>query len=408
MAHGPLLHVGLSRRALLVRGGQAAGALALLGLVGCGGDDDDEEGTTSAAATGAATSAAATSGDAGTASGAAGGLTKEQIASATGEVRTLVWQGYDDAALYAGMQGVTLKPGYLTQNEDVLTKARVGDQAQFDLMTIFQGYIDPLLELEAIQPIDPALLTNYSQLFPYFKEDEAFKRDGQLYSVPFLWGTMQVNYNADEVDKPETFDDLMDPSLKGRIALNDDTYSAITQFARFAGAENPNHLTPEELEETMALLDSFRPQVAGIAPGPEVAGFLTRKDAVVALPDWTPTIITAKAAGINLQPTMPALSFVDGWLAVSGAGNLAAGYKLIDQAISVDSQAAAGEALGLGVVNEQAVAKLPQEMQDAWPYDSVDTLLAEAPAYPGVPVKSDEFATLQDWVKAWEEFKVKL
>lgn len=387
MTEGP---IGLvSRRVLLSTGGRTAVAATALGglpglLAACGGDDAD---------------------DGGNGASAPAGLTRADIENATGTVRALVWEGYDAAPIYEGLSGVKIKPGYLTQNEDVLTKLRVGDRAQYTLTTIFQGYIDPLLALDAIVPIDPKLLTNFSGMFSRFQDEEAMRRDGKLYSVPFLWGTMQVNYNADETAEPTSLDDLMDSSLKGRIGLNDDLYSSITQFARFAGAENPNHLTKEELDETMELLRRFRPQVASIQPGSELTGLLSRGEVAVATPDWAPSIVEARKAGLDVKSTMPALTFIDGWLMVRDGADEAAAYKLIDAAISQDAQVTAGTDLGLGVVHEAAAGALPGEIRSAWPYDDVASLLDEAPAYPGVPIESDEFATLQDWVKAWEQFK---
>lgn len=377
----------VTRRVLLARGGQsvlAASALAGL-LVACG--DDDDAGGSSAGEQ------------------AAQGPTKAQIAAATGPVPALVWEGYDAKSIYKGLSGVTVDPGYLTQNEDVLTKLRVGDRAQYALTTIFQGYIDPLLELDAIEPLDTSLLENYSGLFTRFQDERALKRDGKQYSIPFLWGTMQVNYNADETDAPASFDDLMDPSLRGRVGLNDDLYSSITQFARFAGAENPNQLTRDELDETMELLRKFRPQVASIQPGSELTGLLARGEVAVSTPDWAPSIVEARKAGRDVNSTMPALTFIDGWLMVRGASDVAAAYKVIDKAISKEAQVTAGTELGLGLVNEAAAAALPKDIRAAWPYDDVGSLLDQAPAYPGVPIESDEFATLQDWVKAWEQFK---
>src|SRR5205085_9795281 len=127
-------------------------------------------------------------------------------------------------------------------------------------LTSCQGYIDALTTIDNIVPIDTSLLTNYPNVFARFRNDKAFKRDGKQYSVPFLWGTMQVNYVADKVKKPRSFQDLMAPALKGKIGLNDDTYSAITQFARFAGAKNPNHLTKAEFDRTFKLFAQFKPQ----------------------------------------------------------------------------------------------------------------------------------------------------
>ena len=387
----PRIDLQLSRRALLANGGRAAFALSaaggLAGLISaCGGDDDEES-----------AGASATPG--------APGLTAEEIAAATGTVRALVWQGYDDKAIYKNLDGIKLDPGYLTQNEDVLTKLRVGDRAQFDTTTIFQGYIDPLLALEAIEPIDPALLTNFSGLFTRFQEEEALRRDGQLYSAPFLWGTMQVNYRADQTDAPKSARRSDGPVAQGEDRARRRPLLLDHPVRPLRRCEGPNKLTPEELDATMELLHKFKPQVAAIQPGSELTGLLVRGEVAVSTPDWAPSVIQARGQGLDVESTMPALTFIDGWLMVRGTENAAADYKLIDAAISKEDQLKAADLLGLGVVNEAAADALPEDVRSAWPYDDVDSMLTEAPAYSGVPVESDEFATLQDWVKAWERYK---
>lgn len=391
----------LSRRALLANGGRAALSLAAVGgmaglIAACGGDDSED----------GAGAAASSSGEK---------LTLEDVAAATGTVRAAVWHGYDDKAIFKGLEGARLRAGYLTRNEDVLTDLRVGDRAVYELTTIYQSYIDALLAVDVIAPIDPELLTNFSGMFARFRDEESLRRDGELYLVPYLWGTQHVNYRADVLDAPQTFDDLMDPSLKGKIGLNDDLYAAITQFARFAGVEDPTRVTPEALEETMALLRKFKPQVAAIQPGSELTGLLVRGEVVVSTPDWAPSAVQAREQGLEVEATMPAFTFIDGWLMVRGGQNPAATYKLMDHAISTEAQVAAATHVGLGIVNEAAAGKLPSDVRESArinvggtsmvPYDDLDGLLTAAPAYRGLPVEPGEFTTLQDWVRAWETFK---
>lgn len=391
------VELAMSRRALLATGGRAALSLSALGalggfVAGCGGSD------------GGASTATTTA-----------GLTPAGVASATGDVRAAVWQGYDDKQIFRALQGARLRAGYLTRNEDVLTDMRVGGRAVYDLTTIYQSYIDPMLALDVIDPIDPKLLSNFPGLFQRFRDEQSLYRDGELYLVPYLWGTQHVNYRSDLLDAPQTFDDLMDSSLRGKIGLNDDLYAAITQFSRFAGVRDPTRLTPEDLEHTMELLRRFKPQVAAIQPGSELTGLLVRGEVIVSTPDWAPSAVQARRQGLEIEATMPAFTFIDGWLKIRGGKNEAATYRLMDYAISEQAQATAAVRVGLGIVNEAAARKLPQDVRDAArinldgrvvvPYDDLDALLTAAPAYRGLPVERGEYTTLQDWVKAWEQFK---
>lgn len=339
---------------------------------------------------------------------ASAGLSANDVENASGTVKALVWSGYENEEAFASLEEVSLKAAFLAANEDTITKTK--EEGAFDAVTIYQGMIDPLRSLDRIAPIDTSLLQNYGKLYPFFRQSEAFRRDGKVYGVPYTWGTMMMAYNANEVEAPKTFDDLMAPSLKGKISMPDDAYAAITTFARYAGLEDANQLTPNQLDQVMALLGEFKPQVLSIASNyGELPAMYSRGEIVASVPDWTPTAVTASSGGVKVETTIPeegAFSFVDSWMIIGSAENPGGAYAIIDQAISAKAQATIGKAVGLGVVNPEAVPELGDAVAKAWRYEQLEETFSKAPLYRGVPVeKSGNITTYQDWTSRWEEFK---
>lgn len=378
----------MGRRRFLVSTGRGAGYLAASGvlaqfLAACG------EGTE--------------------ASGDGQGLTSEDVESATGTVKVLVWEGYENPDAFSSVDNdLTIEAAYLAANEDTLTRTETA--GAFDLITIYQGMIDPLLQLDRIQPVDTTLLTNFDTLFATFRDSEALRRDGNLYGVPYTWGTMMVLYDAGAMNAPQTFDDLMAADLRGKVGMPDDAYAVITTFARYAGFEDANSLTADQLDEVMALLERFKPQLLSIASNyGELPAMYQRNEIVASVPDWTPTAVAARDAGLDIQQTIPdegAFSFVDSWMRVNGAENAAAAYRMMDQAISAESQVVIAGSTGLGIVNQEAVDQLDTETQQAWNYGELVSNFESAPLYDGAPIEADgDVTTFQQWTEAWEAFK---
>ncbi|MHB9095009.1 MAG: ABC transporter substrate-binding protein [Eubacteriales bacterium] len=327
-----------------------------------------------------------------------------------GPLKLLVWEGYDNRDAFKPL-GIPLQASYLGANEEVFTKLKASAPGTYDLATIYQGEVYRLINAGLLEPIDISAVPNYQSLLPFFKDIPILTKDGKLYGVPFLWGSMLINYNADLTSPPKSIKELFDPKYKGKIAMPDDAYAVITTFARVAGfSSHATQLTKDELQQTMALLNKFKPQVLTIAPNyGELLNILLRKEAWITLPDWQPTAIAAQKEKVNVKTAIPVeggLSYVDSWLIAKGSTRMKDSLAAINQAISPEAQAIFGNNLASGVVSSSAVSKLDKANQDIYNYDNISSIFDKAPLYPPVPTESTKYATYADWVKAWEHFKV--
>jgi spermidine/putrescine-binding protein len=340
-------------------------------------------------------------------------LSASDIENATGTVRALLWEGYDNPEAYEGLTRVELEASYLAQAEDTLTKLRPA--GTFDVTTTWNPLVQPLIAAGLIVPMDVGLLRNHGDLFPVFREESGgvFSSDGEHYGVPYIYSTLAISHDPDVIPQIRNFDDLMSDELRGRVGVSDDPISMIALFARFAGKDDIHLLTDEDLAEVMALLDEFSPQIRTVATAfGELPAMYARGEIAAAIPDTPNTVVNLKPEGVNLQfaiPDVGAISGADAWFMVDGAPNEAAAYALIDWAIGESSQAIQGNYLGYGITNQKAVPSIDPELAQAWQYDNIDELFERAPFFEGVPLEPDDGVTsYDDWLNAWQDFKARL
>ncbi|MBV9560450.1 MAG: extracellular solute-binding protein [Bradyrhizobium sp.] len=330
----------------------------------------------------------------------AASLTAADVKNAKGPLNILGSQPYETRPSWPSELNISW--AYNTTNEEILTKTT--QPGTFDMVIIYQGEIDQLRKLDRIEPIDTGLLENWNKVAPLFRDSDVIRRDGKVFAVPFHWGHGYVEYNADEVQPPKSYDDLLSPKLTKKIGLPDDPYAVITTFAFFAGAEKPNNLSRAEFDKTIKLLKSFRPQVLTIHNyGDEVALF-ARKDIWVGFPEYSDSLMQSRKAGAtNVQATMlAAWSYVDCFMVLKAAEHPAAAYKFIDIALGTESQKLTTQHSMAFPVNDEAIPAIAKELQ----YSSSADVLKKAPLVPGVTVEEGgRDVPFQEWVQAWEEFK---
>jgi spermidine/putrescine transport system substrate-binding protein len=327
-------------------------------------------------------------------------LSAADVKAATGALNMLGSQPYE--ARDSWPKNLEINWAYNTTNEEILTKTT--QPGTFDAVIIYQGMIDQLRKVDRIEPVDPALLSNWEKIAPMFRDSEVIRRDGQIFAVPFHWGYGYLSYNADHVEKPTKYEDLLSPKLTKKIGMPDDPYAVITTFAVFAGAPRPNNLTREEFDKTIALLKSFRPQVLTIHNyGDEIALF-ARNDIWVGFPEYSNSLVKSREAGAkNLQITqLAAWSYIDCFMMLKDGVNKAAAYNFVNNALSTESQKISTQHSLAFPVNDEAIPAISPELR----YESSTAVLASAPLVPGVTVETGgPDVPFQEWVRAWEEFK---
>jgi spermidine/putrescine-binding protein len=333
-----------------------------------------------------------------------------------GELQLMAWEGYDlskELADWRAANGVTVSSASIAVQDDVQTKFIAGNPPPIDLAEYNQAYADLYIrQMQIVQPIDVSKVPNYNpeNLFDVFYDKPTWFSDGKLWGTPYLWGFNTILYNAAKLGAPASYTDLLDPKLKGRIAIMDDTVSTWPVAARVAGlgAKYPL-LTPEELATTFAELTKYRDQARLIALNQgELLNFMVSGeiDAVLCA---DPSILTQAAAqGVDLAMALPSegpVLWVDAWFIPISADNVETATAFMNASLDPQVQANVAMAVVQAPVSRKAVELLDEASRKRIDYAKIDAMFAAG--LPGIPPTEDDgtHATYDQWIEAWQAFK---
>ncbi|WP_442543838.1 ABC transporter substrate-binding protein [Arthrobacter sp. KN11-1C] len=369
----------LPRRLLLKRGGQLLGVATALGLAetlsGCGSN---------------ASADAAAAPDA--------GITLDQVTNARGTAKIIGWQFYHAPELDTA--NVKSQWGYIGGNEDTITKT--AQPGAIDLVTMTNGYDDQLVAAKRVIPTNPALLSNWANINPTFRNWPEISRNGSVLSIPLQWSYGYMQWDARFTTEPKSLDDLFSPKLARKVGLPDDPYAVITTFARLLGYADPQKLKPNEFQKVVDTLNRFKSQLLTLHQYGEEPALLARGDIWVDLPCYASSFLDARKAGAKMETSLlGSWSYLDCCTVVRGA-DIPVALSFINNTLETGAQAAlASKAWSFPVV-DSALYGVPKELQ----FSSLDAILSKAPLQPGVPFDNNNgFVSFPEWIKAWERFK---
>jgi spermidine/putrescine transport system substrate-binding protein len=112
--------------------------------------------------------------------------------------------------------GITFKYVAYETEEEVVDTIQAGNV--YDLVLLNPEFIPQLVEEKLLKPIDFRQVPNFKNVSANFR-DLMFD-PGNMYSIPFHWGTTGILVRTDLVDRPITsWNDLWDPAFAGKVGI---------------------------------------------------------------------------------------------------------------------------------------------------------------------------------------------
>jgi spermidine/putrescine transport system substrate-binding protein len=199
-----------------------------------------------------------------------GGSSGGGPAKAGSAINILTWETYhepDWVKAYTKKAGVEVKVTEAGSVDEMYAKARSG--GDWDIIVFDSGSIPRYRKADLIAPLDASKVPNTSNItpsIPSYEEVNTF--DGELWGLPYNWGTQPLMYDTKAVSPaPTSWEALWDPKYKGKVVMFDDSYITMPMIALYVGAEDPYNLTDPEWEKVRDALKRLRPQVRTIATG---------------------------------------------------------------------------------------------------------------------------------------------
>jgi spermidine/putrescine-binding protein len=345
---------------------------------------------------------------------AAAGLTPRAVMAAT-EVNFLGWQGYDTALAADGYledNDIAVNATYMASSEDITTKLAAGGMGVIDIVTPYNGSIPLLVGAGFLEPVDPSLVPNLANIMPIFRNDKTVNFDGELWGVPFTWGSLPLMYDPAVVpEAPESWYELFKPEYTGKVGMLDDPLSNIMVAARITtDAKDVTMLTPDQLETAISFLIKLKPQLRLIAVSyGDLADAMARGDIALIFSGWEALKSFAAAKGKVIEYTHPkegTTAFFDSYCFPTNAPNRAIDHALANKIIDVPAQLEIGNDFLQGAMNLEAIDQLNPEARALYPYDNMASFAEKATFHGHPPEEAPEgYMSFDDWKKAYQRFK---
>jgi spermidine/putrescine-binding protein len=333
-------------------------------------------------------------------------------ASAATSVTFVGWQGYDTPlADYAKAHDIVVDATYIGDSNQIISKLTSGGVGSVDIVTPNAIYVPLLVKLNTLSPIDETKLTNLGKVLPFFLNNPAVRIDGKLYAVPYVWGGVPMMYDPAAIPTaPESWKDLLKPEYAGKVAMLDNLNNILLAAKVVTDAEIPTRLTKEQLKQAVDFLLEVKKQSRVIAASyGDMADAMARGEVIITFNGWEVMVNMAAKKNKKIAYTYPkegTFGWCDSYCIVRDAPNLDISHALANEAISEAVQVKAGVNELLGIVNTDAIAKLPAETKALYPYDHIDEFSQRVGFYPVAPLEPEgDVATFDEWKQEYLRFK---
>ncbi len=312
--------------------------------------------------------------------------------------------------------GVEIRATYIGNHDDIQAKIASGGAEGADLITYYQGYKPLYKELGILHADRRVEGPEPGRPVPVLADgrrrasSSSSTRTAPARASPGRSGAIGITW--DDAALPGGLDswfDLLDPSLKGKVALPDDPTGSLATAAHALGYD-PATVTPEQLVEIEDLLSKIIAQSKGVSPSfGDMTTLLVSGDAVACWQGWSAMNNFAKDAGKDtvktIIPKEGGWTYCDAYAIPSTVDNLDTAHAWVNLALDPQVNAENAEYLVAGVTVEAAVPLLDEATASLYDYSDVESFFAKAPLYNNPPTESDEYLTFPQWQEAWQELK---
>jgi len=285
-----------------------------------------------------------------TACGQGGGDGKAGAPKAAGGVLHIYnWSDYIDPELLAEFTkktGVQVVYDTFDSNEVLETKMLQGDTG-YDLVVPSIHNVPRYIQAQAIVPLDKAQLAGAKNLDPAIMAHMEPFDPGAKFTVPYMWGTIGIGYNADAVAKRlpgvkvDSWAVVFDPKTLAKLKdcgvyfldASEDMFAVALNYL----GKDPNSKAPADYQAATDLLMSVRPYVRKFHSS-EYIDALANGDICIAI-GYSGDVLQAKSRAeeaknqVKVAYAMPKEGtqvWFDVFAMPKGAPNPTAAYQFID------------------------------------------------------------------------------
>lgn len=284
-----------------------------------------------------------------------------------GEIQLFNWTEYIDPEIYTMFEeeyGIRVVENNFASNEELLAKLQGGGTG-YDVIFPSDYTVSIMIEEGMLAPLDHSLLSNLGNLGERFR-DVPYD-PGNVYCVPYQWGTTGLGYNSAEIDGPQSWSVLFEPDPQsawyGRTTMLDDPREAFAAALIYLGY-GVNTTDEVQLREARDLLIRAKAGLSGY-DSDQYEDLLAAGETLMAH-GWNGDILMGQAENEDIAYSVPqegGVIWIDNMCIPSTTppDRALAGHMFIDFILRPDIGALVSEYTYYATPNEAAEALLDEE-----------------------------------------------
>lgn len=265
--------------------------------------------------------------------------------------------------LFEEAYGVRVNMATFDDMETMYQKIASGG-VKYDVILVSDALMPRMIKEDLLQPLNKTNIPNLAQMDSTYLDLEV--DPGNIYSVPYMFGTVGLIYDKNVVNKPvDSWDILWDPTYKGQVFMFD-TYRDTIGAALKKLGYSLNSTNPTELEAAKKSLLEQRTVV----------------DPIYGVDNGTTMIAAGESAinmiwsgeGLNLQDDYPNLEYIvpqeganfwiDSLCMPHNATNISGAEKFINFVSDKASALRIADEIGYTTPNKEARREQPESIQN--------------------------------------------
>ncbi len=298
------------------------------------------------------------------------------LAASAKELYLYNWSEYMPEEVLQKFQKETgIKVIYNTydSNEAMYAKVKLISGKGYDLIVPSTYYVSKMRKENLLSKIDKNKIPNFKNLEksllnkPYDPSND--------YSVPYLWGSTGLSYNADKVkEKVDSWSILWKPAYKGKILLTDDVRE-VFQMALVQLGYSGNTIKESEIKEAYELLKKLMPAVRTFnSESPKVP--YINGEVTIGM-NWNGEAFLAQEEMPSMRYVYPkegVILWMDNFAIPKNAQNINEAHTFINFVLRPEISKIISEEIGYAIPNREGKKLLDEEVRNnptSYPSDAI-------------------------------------
>ena len=255
-----------------------------------------------------------------------------------------------------------------SSNEDAIAKLDASSEGAYDVVFLTSPFVEALIMGGRVQELDHAMIPNADNLYP--EASQLAYDEGNVYSMPYAWGTTGICYRTDKVKNTDVdgWNDLLDPSeeLRGKITMLDEDRWILLPALKTLGF-SVNTTDEAQLQEAADLTIEAKDGLLGY----DAETFYTKLDSgeAVAVMGWDGWCNYVEDPSVVewVLPVEGSDLWADAMVIPTGSTRVEAAHQFIDFILEVENGQWVAENILYKVPNQAAMEALDPELLETYP-----------------------------------------